>query len=56
MTQVTQNRCEKIACPFAPKNEKQAETFERWNTAVLNSAEDNGYKALFAKKFGKLFK
>ncbi len=34
------------------KNEKQAETFECWNTAVLNSAEDNGYKALFAKKFG----
>lgn len=34
------------------KNKKQEECFAVWNERVQASAEDNGYKALFAERFG----
>ena len=34
------------------KSNKQQEVFAEWNARVRDSAEDNGYKALFEKKFG----
>ncbi len=34
------------------KNKKQEETFAEWNVRVKASPEDNGYKALFEKKYG----
>ena len=34
------------------KNKKQEEVFTAWNAKVQDSAEDNGYKAIFIEKFG----
>ena len=36
----------------AGKSQKQTEVFAAWNDAVAACPEDNGFKALFAAKFG----
>ena len=36
----------------AGKNQKQTEVFAAWNDAVKACPEDNGFKAVFASKFG----
>lgn len=46
------NMFEPVFSVAVGKNKKQEDVFSAWNAKVQDSAEDNGYKAIFVDRFG----